>query len=335
MESPVHPLVMKERNLQLVRRTLRLVREATRQQLATATGLSTVTVGSLLQELMFRDEVREGSLVPSAGGRPSVLYRFHPGRAHVLAVFTRETRGVDTLYLRVADLFGQIIAAEESPLQRGVASLEEPVAQMLKRHPSVRAVGFGVPGTVENGVHTVSDYPEWAGLPIVDHFSRVFGLPVCAENDVNAAAAGYGRRNPSAPGMTLVYLYFPRKYPAGSGILIDGQVHRGRSGWGGEVAYLPLDIPWGDPSLFDDVGRGSLLVAKVVSTVSAVLNPHQVVLQGEFLTPDYLEAVDLGCRRLLPATLVPEIDLSADFTADYQDGLVALTLDLLEAKEFP
>ena len=321
-------------NRRLVLRTLEDLGEATRPQLASATGLSTVTVSAVLSQLVAADAVHEGPLVSSSGGRPSQLYRFHAGRAHVLTVFTREADGQDTLYLRVADLCGQIVDASERVVSDvNLATLESSVDTMMLRHSTIRAVGFGLPGQEVNGVLTATDYPELAGISLREHFTKRNGVAVLYENDVNVAAVGYVRGHALEEISTVVYLYFPRKYPPGAGILMGGRLHRGRSGMAGEVAYVPLNIPWGNPERFDDIRWAAETVAVLVSAVSAMLNPDEVVLHGEFLTAEGLGLIEGECQRRLPVGLLPRLTVATNFTEDLEKGLISLSLNLLNLED--
>ena len=51
--------------------------EATRPQLAQATGISSVTIGRIMEELQKRGEAIAMGEIPSGGGRPVQLYRFN------------------------------------------------------------------------------------------------------------------------------------------------------------------------------------------------------------------------------------------------------------------
>lgn len=64
--------------------------EATRPQLAAATGLSLVTVGKVVERLCRRGELKKAGEVPSGGGRPVQLYRYNADYArHVLVQMER------------------------------------------------------------------------------------------------------------------------------------------------------------------------------------------------------------------------------------------------------
>lgn len=331
MDSPLDPLSMGGHNIALVRRSLRQLVEATRGQLAQATGLSTVTVAAALDKLCARGEAREVSRLPSQGGRPSLLYRFNGDFAHILGLFTREQDGRDWACLQSLDLYGRAVAALDLALSpASLAGLEAPLDRMIAQDPLIRAIGLGLPGTVAQGIITALDYPALVGLPIVDLLRKRYGLPVLFENDVNAAALGYSQGRPESRGASLAYLYFPQSHPPGAGIIVGGALHRGSQGWAGEIAHLPLGIDWNDPSLYSGPDRGSLVLARTVAAIAAVLNPDQVVLMGEFLGPGQLGDIEALCASLLPPALVPDLALSTDFSGDLQAGLSTLILELLE-----
>lgn len=324
-------LLVKDLNTQLVRRALHSQRSATVRDLAVATGLSSVTVGSLVQALVGANLAQEGELVPSNGGRPSRLYHFNPKHSLVLVAFTREVAGRDTLCLRVADLYGQVIDHADEPLDASSLQAFEPaIDRLVERHPTIAALGFGLPGIEFGGTIVALDYRSLVGAPVVEHFRTRYGRPIVVENDVNAAVLGRGKREGASA--SEVYLYFPRKYTPGSGIRIDGQLLKGSRHYAGEIGFLPLDIPWGDPTLTDSLEASSDAIARVVVSLAAVLDPDSVVLFGEFLTPEHRDAVANRCRELLPPGLVPSLSLAEDFSQDFQEGLIGLTLDLLENK---
>ena len=327
--SGANALVIKDLNTRLVRQALKNARVSTVRDLAGMTGLSTVTVAGIVQALVAGGAAREGELVPSNGGRPSRLYRFDEHQASVLVLFTREIEGRDTACLRVADLYGQIVASENHPLEAGSLEAFEPfIDRMLVRFPSISALGFGLPGIEYGGTIVALDYHKLVGAPIIDHFQSRYGIPVVFENDVNAAVLGRGRQEGAAT--SEAYLYFPRKYPPGSGIRIEGRLLKGSRHFAGEVGFLPLGIAWGDPNLTESIEASSSAAAQVIVSLAAVLDPESVVLFGEFLTPTHLAEIRIRCRSLMPEESLPQISLTEDFTQDFQDGLVGLTLELLD-----
>lgn len=323
-------LVLKDYNTCLVRLALKNARTATIRELAGATGLSMMTVGTIMQGLVASGAAVEAELCPSKGGRPSRLYRFNGMQALNLVAFGREIEGQDTLCLRVADLYGQVLEAEDCPFApKSLEDFEPPIGRLLARYPAIRALGFGLPGVERGGRIVALDYWRLEGAPILEHFRERYGLPVLFENDVNAAALGRGVREGAAE--TEVYLYFPRKYAPGAGIRIGSRIIKGCHHFAGEVDWLPLGILWGDLSLSGSLEASSEAIAQVVVSLAAVLDPDSIVLYGEFLTEAHLRAIRSLCARRLPIGMVPELSLTRDFAADFERGLIGLTLELIEA----
>lgn len=320
---------MKDRNTRVVLEALRARKMGTVRFLAEQTGLSAVTVGSIIQELIHEGRVLPGELAPSEGGRPAQQFIFNGHFQHGLAVFSRELGGVDTLCFRVVDLLGGVVGRRDVPLgQITPENLEEQVAIILDEDPSIGALGFGVPGIELGGTIVALDYPAFREVNLVERLTGRFARPVRVENDVNAAALGRGIQ--ADPRHSEVCIYFPRKYPPGAGIRVDGRLIKGARHFAGEVAWLPLGIAWG-PELADSRDDFIAAAARVVVSLVAVVDPQSVVLYGEFLTPDYREGIIARCRKLLPRDMeLPEILCPGDFSGDFEQGLIGITLELLD-----
>ncbi len=324
-------LTMKEININLVRRALKAQRQATKHQIAAATGISTVTVGSILQDLMAANEAFPAGFAASSGGRPAQIFRFNENHAHVLILFTHEQNGLDMLYLRVVNLFGACIHEEDTPLDTiDLRTFEPPIDTALEAHPSIQAIGFGLPGVVMDGSFQSGDYPGLVGVALLPHYAARYGRPVILENDVNAASVGHVKHAQIDSPAALVYFYFPQKYRPGAGICINGMLYRGLNNYAGEIGDLPSDVDWLDPALYADAAKVSDAIARLVIMTSSLLNPHSIVLAGDFLTDAHLAIIQRHCAAQLAPNARPPIHLARDFTLDYQRGMIAETLALLE-----
>jgi hypothetical protein len=330
MSISANALVMKEININLVRRTLKALKQATKHQIAEATGLSTVTVATLLQELVEHHEAFEAGFAASIGGRPARLFRFNENHAHVLILFTHEREGLDMLHARVVNLFGIALYERDTPLAAIDLRAFEPYIDLaMQEYPSIRAIGFGLPGVVLNGKFIAGDYPELVGAELLAHYQKRYQVPILFENDVNAASVGYSKRT-GIDAATLVYLYFPQKYPPGAGIVIDGKLRKGSSNFAGEIGSLPFGVNWYDPDLYTSLERVTDAIAQLTIIVSSLLNPHRLILFGAFLTLSHLERIRQQCTLRLSPHAIPAIRLTEDFTLDYQTGMIEETLALLE-----
>ncbi len=332
-----HALVVQEVNTTLIEDTLQQHMIATKHELARLTGLSLMTVSSILQQLEETGEVLQGNLIPSAGGRPSRQYRYNPEASSVITVYTAAKDSGASAAVCVADAFDEIVyTAEQSFDQIGPESFIPLIDTALQKHPAARALGFGIPGVVQDGTIAACDFPQLAGCGLAAIYGSRYGLPIVLDNDVNCVVAGRCSDMELAPGNAVIALYFPKVCALGAGIWIGNDVYRGFRCYAGEAAGIPLDIDWhGDTYLYQDDGAFASAAAKLISTLCCVLDPQEIVLYGSFLTETHLDLIyeRLRTGEFFPAPRrahLPDIVLSPDFERDYRRGLLHLTRGLLK-----
>ncbi len=326
--SGLNALDLKKYNILAVLQTLKNSRHATIRQLAVATGLSSVTVGNCMQILLSEHKALECDLQPSQGGRPSKLYRFNELGSLVLILYSRDVDGQDLMSLRVADLYGTIIHAEDHVLSEdSYSTFTALIDPIIVLYPAIAAIGFGLPGIEFEGSVLALDYKNLIGSPIVEYFSKRYNRPLLCENDVNAAAWGSGLED-DAP-ESEVYLYFPHRYAPGAGIRIGKQILKGKKHYAGEVRWLPLPVEWGSVSLSEDFTTFISAIADVVLSVTAVLAPESIRIFGERITSEHILAIRERCSNLFPVDVLPVISLSPAFYDHFETGLVDLTLKLV------
>ena len=128
------------------------------------------------------------------------------------------------------------------------AQLAEVTAAVIADWGPVASVGVGVPGLYDPATGRIRFLPNvpgpWAGHPVGDAVAAAAGVPVALINDARAFGLaelrlGAGRGASSMVGLTL-----------GTGVggvfAIDGRVHQGHDGTGGELGHQTIDPdgPW-------------------------------------------------------------------------------------------
>lgn len=314
------------RNLELLRSALQLRRVVTKPQAAEATGLSVVTVNTLMQELLERGEVQLTAGGISSGGRPAQQYAFCADYRLALAVHLQETDGRDTMFISVVDLLGNRL--KEQRLQPQKISMEffiQAVKPWFQQYPQLAVLVVGIPGVEKDG-RLLVDYPTLQGTRFAGKLQQVLGCPVYLENDINAAVLGYSAAlGGQARQETVVGIYLPQQYPPGAGIVLRGELYKGRDGMAGEVGRLPAFAV--GASLDGDASR----MASLSALFAATWNPHRLVLYNEAAASGALAQVrELAAQQLADGCL-PELELKTSIYEDYGRGICALAMQYLQA----
>jgi glucokinase len=149
-----------------------------------------------------------------------------------------------------------------------VAAIEDAisrlVAELATRH-EVSAVGVGAAGYIDKSRSVVMFAPNlaWRDLDLRAELEARVGLPVVIENDANAAAWGEFRFGGGADVDDLLLVTVGTG--VGGGVVLDGRLHRGAFGVGGEIGHMRV-VPdgvlcgCGNHGCLESYGSGSALV---------------------------------------------------------------------------
>lgn len=248
---------VRRQNVALILRSLRADGPATRTELARRTGLAKATVGTIVGDLSVGRAVTEDESVPSGRGRP--------GRPVTLTGESIIGLGfevnVDYIAAVALDLAGNVTLIDTRPVTAG----QPPnVAQLLGVAGEIRGgliaeghtvVGatVAVPGLVSHDNRTVVWAPNlgWDDLQLAAELETAFGdaCPTTIDNDANCAALAEAAHGISTDVASSLYL--TGTVGIGAGIIQNGGLLRGGSGFAGEVGHMPI----GDPESACGCGR--------------------------------------------------------------------------------
>jgi glucokinase len=119
------------------------------------------------------------------------------------------------------------------------------VEHMIQAHASegtISAIGVGFPGLVEHDANRIVNLPNAPGLVGLDLFTELnskFGLPVYFDNNANAAA--YAEMTSGVARGESDWLYLHIGGGIGAGLVLDGKLRRGKSGFAGEIGHINID----------------------------------------------------------------------------------------------
>lgn len=213
----------------------------TRAQIARATGLSIPTVTTILGEFGELELVRGVGEAEPRGGRPAQIVQLNAQARYVLSL------DVSGDYARAAlvDLRGRLNPLPTGPRlgSGGEAALEAWLAKLLgglTEKSRVARIAVSVPGVVDQKSGHVRLAPAlgWTDYALGEAFSRVGGVKVILENDVNALALA--EKAQAAPGTFKDILFLRIDKGVGAGLFIGGELYRGAGSAAGEIGYSLL-----------------------------------------------------------------------------------------------
>jgi predicted NBD/HSP70 family sugar kinase/predicted transcriptional regulator len=243
---------MRRSNMGLILRHLRDHAGQSRARVAAETGLSKATTSSLIGDLVERGLVTEGELHRAGSvGRPGLA--LHLDGRHLCGVGLEIN--VDYLSVNALDLTGTVLHQATRPIDAASRSVDEvlaEVADFLKstmrsvRGRGVRTVAIAIaaPGSIDIETGEVQFAPNvgWRDVALVKGLARRLGRtppPIFLENDAKlGAVAEFAAVSRSG---VRDLLYITGDVGVGGGIITDGRLLRGFSGFAGEIGHLPLD----------------------------------------------------------------------------------------------
>lgn len=286
-----------------LRRTLLLCRQATRQQLADTSGLSTMTVGKLLGEMTARGEVRQIRTQSRGSGRPSMIAEYNGDYAHFAAIVVEQREGRSAFTLSVVNLFGETVFEEKLLLAQVRAdSFDSFFARMIAAGYRLRLAVLVLPGVAEGEEMLLCDFEELVRGQVLHRIRQRFGVEVLFENDVNAAVFGHGFE---AADEVCAGIYFPRRYCPGAGVVVRGEILHGHRRFAGEVIYIQGTERWAALD-YGDVPTTAEMIAQLLTVYACTVAPGRMVLYGDFFTP----ALEAAIRARFAEKMLGRYDLT-------------------------
>ena len=316
--------LMKELNKRQLRRVLRQCGEATKPELSDRTGLSVVTINSLLEDFLKTGEAVQSGMAPSGGGRPSALYQYRPDYRYAVLLYGHQSEGRNLMHLAVVNLTGECVWRKEEYFDEiRVESFESVLDDVIGRFPETGLLAFGLPGEVVNDVVTIHDYEALIG----PDYKERYHLPVIFENDINAMTYG-ACRDDEMERATVAGIYLPRIYPPGAGLVIQGKIYYGTSHCAGELAGLPVPVSWDslDYGSAEEVLENLKLLTAVYGFTTA---PETLIYYGDFFTEELQEQLRTYSERLLEGKFHMNLVFEENLEHDYEEGMKRLALEAL------
>lgn len=210
------------------------------KELGTSIPTITKLVGELIDEGFLEDMGKQGT---NGGRRPSI-YGLNPYAGYFVGIDVRR----NDISIAVTNFKGQTIDLQEDMpfvLENSVASLKalcKCILDHLKKididKDKVRAYGVNLSGRVNNETGYCFTYFIGEDRPIASILEDELQTPVFVENDSRAMT--YGEYICGVANNEKNMLFLNVAWGLGMGMIIDGKLSYGKSGFSGEIGHFPL-----------------------------------------------------------------------------------------------
>lgn len=277
---------------------------ATIPDLAKSLGLSIPTVSKLVDELMVTGLIKEGGKTETGSGRHPNIYGLNPESCYFVGVDIKN----NSVSLGLMDFGGSVIEKQLDVLfesRNSVDSLTQ-LCDIINRFINSRSVereliltvNINISGRVNPMVgYSYSRY-NFEEMPLSEVMTEKIGVKVCIENDTRAMTYGEYIYGDCSTIENLIFLNL--SWGIGLGIIIDGKVYYGKSGFAGEIGHMvtydnEIICHCGKKGCLETEASGRALVRKLTERLDAGANSLIAERYRENKTitlEDVFEAID-------------------------------------------
>ncbi|WP_291778019.1 ROK family protein [Cecembia sp.] len=207
-------------------------------------GISLPTVNSLLGDLMQSGEVIKHGRAESQGGRKPDLYKLADDSFYIISLDINKFR-IRTCIYNSANHAVTEVETLKLPLNNEKETFDK-ICDFILAHQiesglpdqKIIAVGISMPGLIDsvNGInHT---YLKFGKKSLVENFEARLGKNVFLENDARAMTLAEFKFGHNDKYKNVLGIFIG--WGIGLGILIDGKIYQGASGFAGEFSHSPI-----------------------------------------------------------------------------------------------
>ncbi len=294
---------IKEINRSLILKTVREYGPVSRAEVARILGLNPATVSGNVRQLEEEGLIKCLGDGESSGGRKPILIGLSENSFNCIGVDVQKEKVISA----VVNLEGTIINTVSLPLVEAIEkdtvlsviieSIDKAIRESGLSDDRFFGIGVGMHGIVDStaGVSIYAPAFNWHNVPIADKISKKFNLPVTIDNDARAKALGekwFG----IAKGIDD-YVFVHVGTGIGSGIVLNGELYKGRGQAAGEVGHIKvvddgMRCVCGKFGCLDTVASVKSLIKKIKANINMGYNTRIIDLVNGDLTKISIEIIN-------------------------------------------
>jgi predicted NBD/HSP70 family sugar kinase len=248
-------------------------------------GISLPTVNSLLGDLMASGEVIKHGRAESQGGRKPDLYKLADDSFYMISVDINKFRIRTAIYnssnkaITEAETLKLTLNNDKETFDKICDFILQHKQKSGLPDQKIIAVGISMPGLID-AVHGINHtYLKFGKKSLVENFETRFERKVFLENDARAMTLAEFKFGHNDQYKNVLGIFIG--WGIGLGIIIDGKIYQGASGFAGEFSHSPIfesrDITCscGKKGCLESVSSGTAIVRMAKE---AIENDHDSIL---------------------------------------------------------
>ena len=257
----------------------------TKKEIAQKTNVSIMTTGTILNDFLLKGIIVENELIYVEKGRPTHQYKLNPDYYHECMMYVKKNDCCSIIYC-LKNALGELIDSKKIKKKELVGEdIVNCLNKIIEEDKYLQYISLGLPAIISNNQVIESD---------IDSLKEILLM-----NDIKCIAYGYNQMHHQ----NVCFLTFPKDSGPGCSMILDNQLIDGNNGIAGEVAYLPL-FDFLKKREFDNSLEN---IIQVVATTIVMYNPHLLILTGENIKEDDLEAIQKGDLNYVPIHFMPSL----------------------------
>jgi len=202
------------------------------------------SIAKALNELIEEGFVVEQGYAPSSGGRRPLMYAINASAMYILAIamdqLSTRIQLVDLLNQPVSDfvMFELKLLNNPDALDQLVENINKYINNSGVARDKITGIGIGMPGFI-NPIKGINyTYLDAGDKTLTQYISDETGLPAYIDNDSSLTALAEQKFGIAKSQKEVMVINLG--WGIGLGMIINGEIFRGRNGFAGEFSHIPL-----------------------------------------------------------------------------------------------
>lgn len=217
---------------------------ATIPDLSKELNISAPKVTTLVQELIREGLVQDNGKIESTGGRKPNLYGLVPDSAFLVGIDVKHNHinialtDIQNNLIKTADLIPFKLEDNKESLEAVYQIINNFITELPVPKDKVLGIGINLSGRINYATGYSYSFFNFSDEPLSKVIEEKIGIPVFLENDSRAMA--YGEFCAGVVKDEKDVLFLNLDYGIAMGLLIEGKLYYGKSGYAGEFGHIPL-----------------------------------------------------------------------------------------------